>query len=185
MKLYFYISILSLLFVSCTNVSIEEKTNNEISDKNPNPNSQMHSLLNLSEYSESQKKSKLQSASNKASKRISNLEFNLTEKYGILEKEKIIRNSPYTLIYLYADWWAECVKSKPSVRKLESYLNQEKVLIYSLSTETKIGRDFSILFRNTTIPSTYLINDKGEIKNKWNTSPNQEHINVLMESMRK
>tara|TARA_B100001123_G_scaffold173639_1_gene199506 strand:+ start:425 stop:640 length:216 start_codon:yes stop_codon:yes gene_type:complete len=70
------------------------------------------------------------------------------------------------------------------VRKLESYLNQEKVLIYSLSTETKIGRDFSILFRNTTIPSTYLINDKGEIKNKWNTSPNQEHINVLMESMR-
>jgi|TARA_B100001750_G_scaffold95482_1_gene75340 peroxiredoxin len=71
------------------------------------------------------------------------------------------------------------------VRKLESYLNQEKVLIYSLSTETKIGRDFSILFRNTTIPSTYLINDKGEIKNKWNTSPNQEHINVLMESMRK
>jgi len=71
------------------------------------------------------------------------------------------------------------------VRKLESYLNQEKVLIYALSTETKIGRDFSILFRNTTIPSTYLINDKGEIKNKWNTSPNQEHINVLMESMRK
>jgi peroxiredoxin len=71
------------------------------------------------------------------------------------------------------------------VRKLESYLNQEKVLIYSLSTETKIGRDFSILFRNTTIPSTYLINDKGVIKNKWNTSPNQEHINVLMESMRK
>ncbi len=71
------------------------------------------------------------------------------------------------------------------MRKLESYLNQEKVLIYSLSTETKIGRDFSILFRNTTIPSTYLINDKGEIKNKWNTSPNQEHINVLMESMRK
>jgi peroxiredoxin len=71
------------------------------------------------------------------------------------------------------------------VRKLESYLNQEKVLIYSLSTETKIGRDFSILFRNTTIPSTYLINDKGEIKNKWNTSPNQEHINILMESMRK
>ena len=69
------------------------------------------------------------------------------------------------------------------MRKLESYLNQEKVLIYSLSTETKIGRDFSILFRNTTIPSTYLINDKGEIKNKWNTSPNQEHINVLMESM--
>jgi len=41
------------------------------------------------------------------------------------------------------------------------------------------------LFRNTTIPSTYLINDKGVIKNKWNTSPNQEHINVLMESMRK
>ncbi len=71
------------------------------------------------------------------------------------------------------------------MRKLESYLNQEKVLIYSLSTETKIGRDFSILFRNTTIPSTYLINDKGVIKNKWNTSPNQEHINVLMESMRK
>ena len=71
------------------------------------------------------------------------------------------------------------------MRKLESYLNQEKILIYSLSTETKIGRDFSILFRNTTIPSTYLINDKGEIKNKWNTSPNQEHINVLMESMRK
>jgi len=71
------------------------------------------------------------------------------------------------------------------VRKLESYLNQERVLIYSLSTETKIGRDFSILFRNTTIPSTYLINDKGVIKNKWNTSPNQEHINVLMESMRK
>lgn len=71
------------------------------------------------------------------------------------------------------------------MRKLESYLNQEKVLIYSLSTETKIGRDFSILFRNTTIPSTYLINDKGEIKNKWNTSPNQEHINILMESMRK
>ena len=71
------------------------------------------------------------------------------------------------------------------MRKLESYLNQEKVLIYSLSTDTKIGRDFSILFRNTTIPSTYLINDKGEIKNKWNTSPNQEHINVLMESMRK
>jgi len=71
------------------------------------------------------------------------------------------------------------------VRKLESYLNQEKVLIYSLSTETRIGRDFSILFRNTTIPSTYLINDKGVIKNKWNTSPNQEHINVLMESMRK
>lgn len=71
------------------------------------------------------------------------------------------------------------------MRKLESYLNQEKVLIYSLSTETKIGRDFSILFRNTTIPSTYLINDKGEIKNKWNTSPNQEHINVLMESIRK
>ena len=70
------------------------------------------------------------------------------------------------------------------MRKLESYLNQEKVLLYSLSTETKIGRDFSILFRNTTIPSTYLINDKGEIKNKWNTSPNQEHINVLMESMR-
>ena len=71
------------------------------------------------------------------------------------------------------------------MRKLESYLNQEKVLIYSLSTETRIGRDFSILFRNTTIPSTYLINDKGVIKNKWNTSPNQEHINVLMESMRK
>ena len=71
------------------------------------------------------------------------------------------------------------------MRKLESYLNQEKVLIYSLSTETNIGRDFSILFRNTTIPSTYLINDKGVIKNKWNTSPNQEHINVLMESMRK
>ena len=71
------------------------------------------------------------------------------------------------------------------MRKLESYLNQEKVLIYSLSTETKIGRDLSILIRNTTIPSTYLINDKGEIKNKWNTSPNQEHINVLMESMRK
>ncbi len=71
------------------------------------------------------------------------------------------------------------------MRKLESYLNQERVLIYSLSTETKIGRDFSILFRNTTIPSTYLINDKGVIKNKWNTSPNQEHINVLMESMRK
>ena len=71
------------------------------------------------------------------------------------------------------------------MRKLESYLNQEKVLIYSLSTETKIGRDFSILFRNTTIPSTYLINDKGVIKNKWNTSPNQEHINVLMESMKK
>ena len=69
------------------------------------------------------------------------------------------------------------------MRKLESYLNQEKILIYSLSTETKIGRDFSILFRNTTIPSTYLINDKGVIKNKWNTSPNQEHINVLMESM--
>lgn len=71
------------------------------------------------------------------------------------------------------------------MRKLESDLNKEQVLIYSLSTETKIGRDFSVFFRNTTIPSTYLINDKGEIKNKWNTSPNQEHINVLMESMRK
>ena len=104
MKLYFYISIFSLLFVSCTNVISDENTKNEISDKNPNPNSQMHSLLNLSEYSESQKKSKLQSASNKASKRISNHEFNLTEKYGTLDKEKIIRNSPYTLIYLYADW---------------------------------------------------------------------------------
>ena len=71
------------------------------------------------------------------------------------------------------------------MRKLESYLNQEKVLIYSLSTETKIGSDFSILIRNSTIRTTYIINDKGEIKNKWNTSPNQEHINVLMESMRK
>ena len=104
MKLYFYITIFSLLFISCTNVISEENNKSEISDKNPNPNSQMLSLVNVSEYSESQKKSKLQSASNKASKRILNLELNLTEKYGTLDKEKIIRNSPYTLIYLYADW---------------------------------------------------------------------------------
>ncbi len=104
MKLFFYITIFSLLFISCTNVISDENTKNEILEKNPNPNSQMHSLLNLSEYSESQKKLKLQSASNKASKRILNLELNLTEKYGTLDKEKIIRNSPYTLIYLYADW---------------------------------------------------------------------------------
>ena len=104
MKFYFYITIFSLLFISCTNVISDENTKNEILEKNPNPNSQMHSLLNLSEYSESQKKLKLQSASNKASKRILNLELNLTEKYGTLDKEKIIQNSPYTLIYLYADW---------------------------------------------------------------------------------
>ncbi len=104
MKLYFYTTIFSLLILSCTNVIIEEKINNEISGKSPNPNSQMHSLVDLSEYSESQKKSKLKLASNKASKRISNLELNLTEKYGTLDKENIIRNSPYTLIYLYADW---------------------------------------------------------------------------------
>jgi hypothetical protein len=104
LKLFFYITIFSLLFISCTNVISDENTKNEILEKNPNPNSQMHNLLNLSEYSESQKKLKLQSASNKASKRILNLELNLTEKYGTLDKEKIIRNSPYTLIYLYADW---------------------------------------------------------------------------------
>ena len=104
MKFYFYITIFSLLFISCTNAILDENTKSEISDMNPNPNSQMHSLVNVSEYSESQKKSKLQSASNKASKRILNLELNLTEKYGTLDKEKIIRNSPYTLIYLYADW---------------------------------------------------------------------------------
>ncbi len=104
MKFYFYITIFSLLFISCTNIISDENTKIEILEKNPNPNSQMHTLLNLSEYSESQKKLKLQSASNKASKRILNLELNLTEKYGTLDKEKIIRNSPYTLIYLYADW---------------------------------------------------------------------------------
>jgi peroxiredoxin len=70
------------------------------------------------------------------------------------------------------------------VRKLESDLNEEKILIYSLSTETKIGRDFSIFFRNISIPSTYLINNKGEIMNKWKTSPNQEHVNVLLKRMR-
>ena len=104
MKLYFYFTLFPLLFVSCTNVISDENTQNEILDKNQNPNSQMHSLINLSEYSESQKKSKLQSASNKASKRILNLESNLTEKYGTLDKQEIIQNSPYTLIYLYADW---------------------------------------------------------------------------------
>ena len=191
MKIYFYIIMFSLglLFVSCNNVILNEKNNvdniaNKNSDKFPNPNSQMHDLINLSEYTESQKKSILQSASNKASKRVLEIELNLIEKYGLMDREKIIQNSPYTLIYLYADWWAECVKSKPSVRKLESNLNEEEILIYSLSTETKIGRDFSIFFRNTSIPTTYLINNDGEIMNKWKISPNQEHANALKKSMR-
>ena len=191
MKIYFYIIMFSLglLFVSCTNVILNEKNDvdnigNKNSDKSPNPNSQMHDLINLSEYSESQRKSLLQSASNKASKRVLQIELNLTDRYGLMDRKKIIRNSPYTLIYLYADWWAECVKSKPSVRKLESDLNEEKILIYSLSTETKIGRDFSIFFRNTSIPATYLINNDGEIMNKWKTSPNQEHAKVLKKSLR-
>ena len=70
------------------------------------------------------------------------------------------------------------------MRKLESNLNEEKILIYSLSTETKIGRDFSIFFRNTSIPATYLINSDGEIMNKWKTSLNQEHAKVLKKSLR-
>ena len=70
------------------------------------------------------------------------------------------------------------------MRKLESDLNEEKILIYSLSTETKIGRDFSIFFRNTSIPATYLINSDGEIMNKWKTSRNQEHAKVLKKSLR-
>ena len=69
------------------------------------------------------------------------------------------------------------------MRKLEFNLNEEKILIYSLSTETKIGRDFSIFFRNTSIPATYLINNDGEIMNKWKISPNQEHANALKKSM--
>ena len=63
MKIYFYIIMfpLGLLFVSCTNVILNEKNDvdnigNENSDKSPNPNSQMHDLIKLSEYSESQKK---------------------------------------------------------------------------------------------------------------------------------
>lgn len=111
MKIYFYIIMFSLglLFVSCTNVILNEKNDvdnigNKNSDKSPNPNSQMHDLINLSEYSESQKKSLLQSASNKASKRVLQIELNLIDKYGLMDREKIIRNSPYTLIYLYADW---------------------------------------------------------------------------------
>ena len=70
------------------------------------------------------------------------------------------------------------------MRKLESNLNEEEILIYSLSTETKIGRDFSIFFRNTSIPTTYLINHDGEIMNKWKISPNQEHANALKKNMR-
>ena len=111
MKIYFYIIMFSLglLFVSCTNVILNEKNDvdnigNKNSDKAPNPNSQMHDLINLSEYSESQKKSLLQSASNKASKRVLQIELNLIDKYGLMDREKIIRKSPYTLIYLYADW---------------------------------------------------------------------------------
>ena len=111
MKIYFYIIMFSLglLFVSCTNVILNEKNDvdnigNENLDKSPNPNSQMHDLINLSEYSESQKKSLLQSASNKTSKRVLQIELNLIEKYGLMDRKKIIRNSPYTLIYLYADW---------------------------------------------------------------------------------
>lgn len=111
MKIYFYIIMFSLglLFVSCNNVILNEKNDvdnigNKNSDKFPNPNSQMHDLINLSEYSESQKKSILQSASNKASKRVLEIELNLIEKYGLMDRKKIIRNSPYTLIYLYADW---------------------------------------------------------------------------------
>tara|TARA_B110000263_G_C14959155_1_gene351700 strand:+ start:116 stop:427 length:312 start_codon:yes stop_codon:yes gene_type:complete len=100
---------LVLLFVSCINV-ISNKNNDsrtidhKISENTPNPNSQMHDLINLSEYSESQKKSKLHAASNKASKRVLDIELNLIEKYGSMDKEKIIQNSQYTLIYLYADW---------------------------------------------------------------------------------
>ena len=111
MKIYFYIIMFSLglLFASCTNVILNEKNDvdnigNKNSDKAPNPNSQMHDLINLSEYSESQKKSLLQSASNKASKRVLQIELNLIDKYGLMDREKIIQNSPYTLIYLYADW---------------------------------------------------------------------------------
>ena len=111
MKIYFYIIMFSLglLFVSCTNVILNEKNDvdnigNKNSGKSPNPNSQMHDLINLSEYSESQKKSLLQSASNKASKRVLQIELNSIDKYGLMDRKKIIRNSPYTLIYLYADW---------------------------------------------------------------------------------
>ena len=87
MKIYFYIIMFSLglLFVSCTNVILNEKNDvdnigNKNSGKSPNPNSQMHDLINLSEYSESQKKSLLQSASNKASKRVLQIELNLIDK---------------------------------------------------------------------------------------------------------
>ena len=111
MKIYFYMIMFSLglLFVSCTNVILNEKNDvgnigNKNSDKSPNPNSQMHDLIKLSEYSESQKKSLLQSASNKASKRVLQIELNLIDRYGLMDRKKIIRNSPYTLIYLYADW---------------------------------------------------------------------------------
>ena len=86
MKIYFYIIMFSLglLFVSCNNVILNEKNDvdnivNKNSDKFPNPNSQMHDLINLSEYSVSQKKSILQSASNKASKRVLEIELNLIE----------------------------------------------------------------------------------------------------------
>lgn len=77
------------------------------------------------------------------------------------------------------------------MRDLENKLNKNEIILYSMEiSQTDIGRVYSNHFQNKFIPATYLVNNKLDLIDKKNLTPdkwfemdrNKNLIQLLLEN---
>ena len=183
MKLKKYIIIFLLFFPLSCLVNIEPNKGNT------DPNSEMYKLTETNDSTTINLNGKYNIIKKRNDEKKIKFEKEFIDRYKTNDFESIYSNRPYTLIYLWEESWATCRAAKSSVRDLENKLNKNATILYSMEiSQTNIGKVYANYFRNKIIPTTYLVNDKLELIDKKNITPdkwfdmegNKEMVKLLL-----
>ena len=186
MKLKKQIILITLIFsLSCSTTSIDSNQNNL------DPNSEMYKLVETNNSTRINLNERYNTIKKRNDAKKSKFEKEFLDRYKTNDFKTIYSNRPYTLIYLWEESWATCRAAKSSVRDLENKLNKNEIILYSMEiSQTDIGRIYSNHFQNKIIPTTYLVNNKLDLIDKKNLTPdiwfemdrNKNLIQLLLEN---
>jgi len=76
-----------------------------------------------------------------------------------------------TIVYLYSNYWAACTAYKPLVKQLSISINNYPINFIQYEISTYEGNDFIERYNYKSVPSMFLLNNKGTIINRWNRVP--------------
>ena len=89
----------------------------------------------------------------------------------------VITSNQHTLVYLHSNFWAACVAYKPQVLKLKNTLIDTTITFVDYEISTKQADDFIDKYKYKSVPHVMLLDNKGNLINKWQFIPNLNQIN--------